>query len=216
MTLRPTTRTFATLSQNVKRIFGDEAGVQLNDVDIARWANDAQTEIVNSNKAIKGKATLPTVAGTATYTFPAVKIQQIESLHYDNGRLENLPFAEAESWVISNDPAQTETGTPSFWYEWNGEITVWPKPDAVKNLTLYFTAYPDTLTGDTAQLLGLPDKFYNATTDYVLMQAYRMDEDQAAADSAEQRFRNALDAQMEDERQAQNMTYPIIQEMWGY
>ncbi len=68
-------------------------------------------------------------------------------------------------------------GTPQLWYEWDGEFTFWPKPDAVKNITLYFTAYPDELTGITTQLLSVPDKFYNAVVDYVLMKCYEMDED---------------------------------------
>ena len=216
MSLRPSTRTFGVLLQDVKRLFGDEAGVQVENADVQRWANSAMTEIVSNNKAIKAKSTLSTTIGTATYTFPAVKIQQIEALHYENVRLENLQFAEAERYIISNDPQQTETGTPLFWYEWDGELTVWPKPDAVGTLTLYYTAYATELTGDTTQFLDVPDRFYNAVVDYVMSKVYEMDEDMQASQMAEQRFRAALENQMEDERQAQHMTYPVIIETWGY
>lgn len=214
MSLRPSTKTFGDLSQDIRRIFGDESGVQLDVADIQRWANAAQTEIVNNNNAIKAKATMPTVVGQSTYDFPSVKIQQIESLHYDNMRLENVPFAEAERYLISNDPDQTTQGTPSFWYEWDGVLTLWPKPDATKNLTLYYTAYPDVLTGDATQVLSLPDKFYNAIVDFVLAKCYEMDEDMNASQLAESRFRAAVESQMEVERQAQHMTYPVIQEVW--
>lgn len=214
MPLRPSTKSFGQLSQDIKRVFGDESGVQLDTTDILRWANAAQMEIVSNNKALKAKATLPAVIGQSTYSFPAVKIQQIEALHYDNVRLENVPFAEAERYIISNDPSQTEQGTPSFWYEWDGELTVWPKPDSTKTLTLYYTAYPDELTGDVSQLLSVPDKFYNAVVDFILAKCYEMDEDMNASQLAESRFRAALENQMEDERQAQHMTYPVIQEVW--
>ena len=214
MPLRPSTKSFGQLSQDIRRIFGDESGVQLDTTDILRWANAAQMEIVSNNKALKAKATLPAVVGQSTYSFPAVKIQQIEALHYDNVRLENVPFAEAERYIISNDPSQTEQGTPSFWYEWDGELTVWPKPDSTKTLTLYYTAYPDELTGDVNQLLSVPDKFYNAVVDFILAKCYEMDEDMNASQLAESRFRAALENQMEDERQAQHMTYPVIQEVW--
>lgn len=216
MSLRPSTKTFGTLVQDIRRTFGDEAGVQLDNEDIKRWANAAQMEIVNNNKAVKAKSTLPTAVGTGDYTFPDVKIQQIESLHFDNVRLESLPFAEAERIIISSDPQGVQQGTPSFWYEWDGTLSLWPKPDAVKNLTLYYTAYPDDLTGSTAQLLSVPDKFYNAIVDFCLAKAYEMDEDLNASQMAEQRFRAALENQMEDERQGQNMTYPVIIETWGY
>lgn len=210
MPLRPSTKTFGVLVQEIKRVFGDESGVQLDNTDIQRWANAAQTEIVNNNKAIKAKSTIPSVVGTVNYLFPDIKIQQIESLHYDNVRLENLPFAEAERYLISYDPEGNQSGTPSFWYEWDGTLTLWPKPDAVKNITLYYTAYPTELTGDTSQYLDVPDKFYNAVVDFCLMKAYEMDEDMQSSQMAEQRFRAALENQMEDERQAQHMTYPVI------
>lgn len=213
MSLRPSTRTFGALALDIKRIFGDESGVQLDDSDIQRWANSAQMEIVTSNKAIKARSTSLSVVGQATYTFPDVQIQQVASLHYDNMRLENVPFAEAERYVMSYDPEQIETGTPRIWYEWDGEFTVWPRPDTVKTFTLYFTAYPEELTGDTSQALSVPDKFYNAVVDYIMSKAYEMDEDMQASGMAEQRFRAALEGQMEDERQAQHMTYPVILEV---
>lgn len=210
MSLRPSTKTFGALTQDIKRIFGDESGVQIENSDIQRWANAAQQEIVTSNKAIKAKSTLPSVVGTATYSFPAVKIQQVAALHFDNVRLENLPFAEAERIIISQDPNQEEQGTPVLWYEWAGEFTLWPKPDDVKDITIYFTAYPEELTGDSTQLLGVPDKFYNALVDYIMSKAYEMDEDMQASQMAEQRFRAALENQMEDERQSAHMTYPTL------
>ena len=86
----------------------------------------------------------------------------------------------------------------------------------MKNLTLYFTAYATELTGDTSQSLDVADKFYNAVVDFVLMKCYEMDEDMQASQMAEQRFRAALENQMEDERQAQHMTYPVVIETWGY
>ena len=216
MSLRPSTKTFGGLLQDVRRTFGDEAGVQLDSSDIQRWANVAQQEIVTSNKAIKAKSTLSSAIGTNTYTFPSVKIQQVEALHYDNVMLENLPFAEAERVVLSQDPTQTETGTPVLWYEWAGTFTLWPTPDDVKDITLYFTAYPDDLTGDPAQFLSVPDKFYNAVVDFIMSKAYEMDEDMQASQLAEQRFRSSLESQMEDERQASHMTYPVILETWSY
>lgn len=216
MSLRPSTKKFSDVTQYVKRQFGDEAGVQIEDADIARWVNQAQQEIVNVNKAIKAKASMPSVVGQASYTFPDIKIQQIESLHYDNARLENMPFAEAERWILSQDPSQTEQGTPLFWYEWAGDLSLWPKPDSERQITLYFTAYPVDMTGALDQAISVPDKFFNAVLDYAMMKAYELDEDMQASQMAEQRFRAAIESQVEDERQSQNMTYPVILETWGY
>lgn len=216
MSLRPSTKKLSALLQDVKRVFGDESGVQLDNADVVRWANAAQMEIVTNNKAIKAKSSTPTIIGTDTYTFSGLNIQQIEAVHCDNVLLENIPFAEAERYILAADPNKTETGTPLIWYEWAGDLTLWPVPDAVQSLTLYYTAYPEELTGDVDQYLSVPDKFYNAVADYVLAKCYEMDEDLNASQLAEQRFRASLENQMEDERQAQHMTYPVVQETWRY
>lgn len=215
MSLRPSTKTYLALSTDVKRIFGDESGVQLIDADMIRWINAAQMEIVTQNKALKAKSTITTTAGLGEYQFPPdIRIQQIESLHFDKTPIANVPFLQAEQQIIMSDPQQTEEGTPLLWYEWDGTITLWPRPDAASELALYYTAYPEDMTGDPDQLLGLPDKFYNAIRDYVLSKAYEMDEDMNASQLAEQRFRAAIDSQVEDERQSSHMSYPVIQETW--
>lgn len=216
MSLRPSTHTLQTLLTDVKRLFGDESGVQLDDNDIQRWANEAQMEIVRSNGVLKVKSSLPSVVGQSTYSFPDLKIQSIASLHYDNRLLPNTPFAEAERLIISTDPEQTAIGSPELWYEWGGEFTIWPKPEESKTITVYYTAYPAELTGDPSQLLSLPDKFYPAVQSYIMMKAYEMDEDHQASQLAETRFREAVQRQDGDEREAQDMTYPVIQEVGYY
>ena len=216
MPLRPSTKTFGALALDVKRVFGDESGVQLDNADIQRWANAAQMEIVTNNKAIKAKSTLITTPGLSKYLFPDVNIQQIESLHYDNAPIPNVPFAQAETQIITADPSQAESGAPMLWYEWDGEMTLWPVPNDARSLTLYYTAYPEELTGISDELLSVPDKFYNAVVDYVLMKCYEMDEAFDASQLAEQRFRSAIDSQMEDERQAAHMTYPVIIDVFDY
>lgn len=214
MALTNPTKTFAELAANVKRLFGDESGVQLADSDIVRWANEAQMEIANSNKAIKVKSNTVSVVDQSTYSFPSMRILQIESLHYNGRMIPNMPFASAETKIFEHDPDQEQRGTPELWYEWGGEFTLWPKPDAAGTLTLYYTAAPEPLTGAPGELLGLPDKFYNAIVQYVLSQAYTMDEDYQASQLAEGRFKTAIDPMAEEDRQAANMTYPIIQEVW--
>lgn len=214
MTLRPTTKNYQTLSQDVKRLFGDESGVQLDDADIRRWANEAQMEIVNVNGALQAVSSIQSVAGQSTYTFPDVQIQQIASMHYDNRLLPNTPFAEAERLIISQDPNETQSGTPELWFEWAGTFRLWPTPDEPKKIEIYFTGYPEDLTGDPVQLLSVPDKFYPAVRDYVMSKAYEMDEEPQFSQMAEERFRLALQGQTDAERNAQGMAYPVIQEVW--
>lgn len=214
MSLRPSTRTYAQLLRAVRRTFGDEAGVQLDIADILQWANDGQQAINTKNKIFKTKSTTLSVPDQANYTFPVELIQQVETLTYDGKALDPIEMNTALNTIHSVDPHQEESGIPIAWYEWGGEFTLYPKPDAVKDIVLYYTRYPIPLTGDEAQSLDVPDKYYQAVVDYVLWKCYELDEDWDGAQFKEQQFRGALEEQAEEEREVAHMTYPVIQTVW--
>lgn len=195
--------------QAIKRMFGDESGVQLEDTDLYGWINDAQDEIVKRNRVLKAKSTAPSVANQADYTFPSMDILQIESLHYDGRKLRNVPFAEAERLIIDPTNAADRSDEPWLWYEWNGIFTIFPTPASIKTITVYYTKVP-TKVSTTADVLSLPDKYYSYIIDYCLKQAYEMDEDLQASQLKAQQFTEGLGVLNEEERSAQSMTYPVI------
>lgn len=213
MALRPSTRTFAQVKRAVRRSFGDEAGVQLSDQDITDWANEAQQQIVSKNKSLKAVSTSSSVVGQASYTFPSPLIQQVASILYDGVPLEAIEMATAQDSIQRNDPKQEASGTPVAWYEWAGEFVLYPVPDAVKDIKLYYTRYPDPLTGVDTQVLSVSDKYFQAVVDFCLWKAYELDEDWAGAQLKESHFRVALEEQSEEERETAHMTYPVIQEV---
>ena len=57
------TRTGDDVATDVKRIFGDEALVELKNTDLLRWTNAAQREIASSHTVLKGKASHNLVEG---------------------------------------------------------------------------------------------------------------------------------------------------------
>lgn len=208
MAYGPSTRTVNDVMRAVKRTFGDESGVQLEDADIFMWVNDAQEEIVKRNKIIKTTATATAIAGQADYTFPTEDILQIESLHVDGQKLQNMPFAQADEDFINKDNA-AESGTPVLWWEWGGTFTLWPAPSSALTIKLFYTKKPARITAST-DLLSVPDKYYRQVVDYVLQQAYEMDEDWQASQVKAQQFDSGLLDMAEEERTAQQMTYPTI------
>lgn len=212
MTLRPSTRTYAQVLRAVRRTFGDEAGVQIEGDDILQWANDAQQAINTKNKIFKAKATTSSVAGQSSYQFPDQRIQQVESLLFDGSPISPVEMPTAQNTIQASDPQNEESGTPTAWFEWGGEFTLYPTPDAVKTITIYYTRYPTPLTGVDTQLLDVPDKYYQAVVDYVLWKCYELDEDWNGAQAKENQFRGALEEQAEEERESAHLLYPVIQE----
>lgn len=206
----PPTRKVAEVMIAVKRQFGDESGAELEDADILRWIIDAQNTINYENKILKSTATVPAVAGQATYTFPASSVLQIESLHYKGVRVPNVPFAQAEESLVGID--SDARGTPQFWYEWGGTFTLWPAPEASDNVTIYYTAIASPIPSnwDANTTLMLPDKYFADIVGYVLMQAYEMAEDWQASGAKASQFKENVAMKSEDERRAQDMTFATI------
>lgn len=206
----PPTRKVSEVMSAVKRQFGDESGVQLEDADILRWITDAQDTINYTNKVLKATATIPAAALQTSFTFPASQVLQIESLHCNGVRIPNIPFSQAEESLIGADP--DATGTPQFWYEWGGSFTIWPALQAAGTLTIYYTqlVQPIPANWDSDTLLSLPDKYFADIVSYVLQQAYEMDEDWQASGAKNEQFKNSVEAKSEDERRAQDMTFSVI------
>lgn len=207
----PPTKTVNDVFRQVKRKFGDESGVQLEDTDLLMWVNDATRVIATENKVIRVRATTPIVAGQSEYLLSALAqpVYQIDSLLIDGARVPNMATAQAEDFITENDPESTEQGFPRFWYEWAGVITFWPKPNVAGTLTVRYVAYPAavTLTTDT---LPVPDSYFQDVVNYVLKSAYEMDENEGMMRVKAEEFQTSLDKRGEEQRVAQHMTYEVI------
>lgn len=203
------TRKVSEVFRAVKRQFGDESGVQLEDPDLIAWINDAQNEIVATNKMLKSRSTIPAVPGQVRYGFPSDNVYQIESVHFGGKKIPNLPFSQAEESIFGQDPKQEAKGFPQFWYEWAGEFTFWPVPDTNKDITLFYSKTAEPVHIET-DVLSVPDSYYQDVVRYVLQQAYEMDEDWQASQTKAQQFVTSVSEQGERERTAQHMTFQVI------
>jgi len=213
MGLRPNTYTYGQLSVEVKRLFGDESGVQLEPGDILRWANQGQQEIVTRNKVLKARADTPTVAAQDLYTFPDQDIYEVSSILLNGSPLPNIPYAEAERQILAYDPAKTEAGQPQFWYTWGNEFWLWPVPDKVYTMRMLYSKSPPMLTGSDAEVLSVPNEYFSVLVDFILAKAYEMDEDWTASNAKSTAFENGIAVQGEKERDSADLAYPVIAEV---
>jgi hypothetical protein len=209
MTYGPPTKTVGDVYAQVKRVFGDESGVQLTNNDIARWINEAQSDIAEQNQVLQAVATMSTVSNQATYSLASVtpRIDSIASILLDGRRIGNIPISQAEESISQADPAGTEIGAPQFWYEWAGEITFWPKPGQVYTMLIRYTAEPADVTTTTTDLLSVPDECFSDVCNYVLMRAYEMDENAEMMAVKQAEYSTSVAERGETERQAATMTY---------
>lgn len=203
------TRTVQQVIDYVKRQFGDESGVQINDADVIRWINSGQDEIFRRSEPIKASSTADIVAGTHTYTFPA-DVLKVQSLLYNGVPVKFMSYQEAEEHLQEHDPNRVERGTPQVWYEWGGEFTLWPTPElnSTGGLNIKYVKAP-TIVDSVGDTLATPDVYFNRLVEYVLQQAYELDENWAAAESKANQFGENLMMQ-NGQGNTQASTYPRI------
>lgn len=206
------TRTLNDVYRAVKRVFGDESAVVLEDEDLRTWTNQGQQYISSEIKSLKARSTAITQADVEVYSFPDMQIRQIEAVHLDGRLIRNLPFQEAERTILDTDPRREDKGEPEFWYMWDDELFFYPVPEEGHVLELFYTRYPRELTS-ADETLDVPDKQFDTLVNYVLKKAYEMSEDMPAAQYKQGEIQDALMKQSEEEYQAQHMSFPTIREV---
>ena len=211
MPLRPSTKPVSDILTAVKRQFGDEAAIQITDDDIVRWVNDAQLEILSTNKLFKAKATTDLVSGTYEYTFPAVPILDVQAIWVDSVKVEYRTFQEWEEYVNKEDPYKTSQGAPKIWTEWAGSFIFWPTPNSnsTNGIAIYYTKGPAPIE-DIGDLLTVPDLYYNRVVEYCMAQAYELDEDYQASTMKLTQFNEGVSLLANDENNTYVDVYPRI------
>lgn len=166
------------VASRVKRTFGDDAGVQIQDDDIIRWVNDAQSQISISNEGLlETTVTADVIANQAEYDSPT-DISILRSLSFKGFRLKNLSFQEFNEYLDGFETQQYGTGTPEVFMVWSGKITLFPTPESnvLAGLRIYYVKQP-AIVANLADALTVPLQYHLSVVDYCLQQAYELDED---------------------------------------
>lgn len=206
-----TTRKGTDVANDVKRLFGDQDGVQVTDADILQWINTAQRKIVATNPILQRTIVKDTVSGLGTYAYPADRIQFIQSISYDNVPLEGLSYTEAQEYILKNKGGGSVSGDPTIWWQWAQSINYWPVPDktVAGALKLDFVAIPEDLV-QLSDLLSLPDRYYDAMVEQVMVKAHILDENYDAANFSKSMFTEGLASLSEQENRMRLSQYPSI------
>lgn len=193
----------------VKRQFGDEAAIQISDADIIRWVNAGQDEIFRLNEPVKSSVTANLVAGQGTYTFPD-GILRVQSIYVNGLPVEYKSTQEAEEYILQYDQSGVQTDIPQVWYEWGGSFTLYPTPNAnlTNGIKFNYIKAPTPVTSG-ANSLSIPDVYYNRLIEYVLQQAYELDENFNAADMKAAQFSQNMQGYGNKDEIKFN-TYPTI------
>lgn len=217
MGLGTITKTGQDVARSVRRSFGDESSVQVTDADLVGWINDGIREIAQKLRINRRRGYTDVIDGQSEYTFNDLEILEIESLMVDKVVITGLEYEEAEQQLFSMDPHNEAYGRPKFWYVYENKVHLWPTPDfdATAGICILYIASPGSL-GSLSDALTVPDKHFNALTNYVLAQAYRMDEDAEWFTLTMQQFTADLDGQLDEDKITVNRSFPTILDVQDY
>lgn len=201
----------------VKRLFGDESGVQLTDSDIVRAINDAQYEVVKRNESLlETTAIASCAAGIQEYPLPAnllifkfMMYKGTADIAYN--KLKGLTPAEFNEYIDSWDSNTSNLGVPAVFTLYAGKFLVFPVPsDTIANcFKIYYNRLPVDMVND-GDTLDLPLLYHPVIVDLVVKFAFEMDEDWQAAANKSQETNKDIDFLRGREEWKKRDTYGVI------
>lgn len=203
------------VANRVRRIFGDDAGVQVTDEDIFRWINDAQLQIsIDNEELLETVSTADIVANQPDYTLPT-NCNTLRSLMYNNFRLRGLSMTLFNEYLDGFKAPSNEggfgTGRPEVFMVYANVITLFPTPnESITNgLRLFYARHPESV-GNFADALTVPDRYHNSVVEYCLKMAYEMDENFDAAAYKKGEFSSQVQKLKGQEKVTSTEYYPKI------
>ena len=201
----------------VRRIFGDDAAVQVLDADVIRWINDGQVEIVKYNDAALQKTDYANlVAGQAQYVLPS-DLLLLRSIRYKlTGMLSysSLSFKSIQEFddsIDGWDGSAFGQGAPQFFTMYEGMVTLFPIPDTsmVLGLKVLYNYKPVDVVS-LSDNLSLPLIYHNTILKYCMWQASLLDEDHEPGLMYANEFKNDMGLLTNKETADPTATYQAI------
>lgn len=201
----------------VRRTFGDEAAVQVQDADVIRWINDAQLEIVKHNDAALQKTSfINLVANQSSYTLPT-DLFLIRTLRYrfsDMLSFSNLVYRNMQEFdesIDGWDGSAYNNGNPIYYTMYEGKALLFPTPNqsVTNGLKVLYNQKPTDVV-NTGDSLSLPIIYHNTVVKYCMWQASLLDEDHEPAQMYGATFQQDMNKLQGREVNEATATYPSI------
>lgn len=164
------TTAVSTLIEKARRRVNEESTTFFEDDDFVDWADEAQKYFVRQTRYLEGSSHTSTVSGQANYALPS-DFLALQRLKYDGKKIDRISFLEIDE--LNLDEAD-HSGTPTGYYIMNGQLYLFPIPNSVATMRLYYYKIPVTLdvTSDT---LETPPIYDDVIVCYMCYMAYKKD-----------------------------------------
>lgn len=183
--------TYADFQSQVRRSLEEPTEGVWKDSSFMYWTNETAAQMARRNKPTLVERTFNTVAATAAYALLAVDLEFLK-VTADNDELLRIPLEEYGTLDVST------SGKPYWCAMGDGQMFLYPTPDAVYAMRLFRYRTPDLITATTDSMPFSSQ--YNTAIEYgVLARAFEQINDWQSAEMYRGRFEAAVDEMLRQE-----------------
>lgn len=197
----------------VQRQFGDTAGAVITLDDIARWATDAQLDIVRRTKLNEGVFTFASIANTNAY--PVSNLLEVRRVTYDGQLLKMISAPELDLRYPNRGTTGYGSGTPSYWRFTDSGVELFPTPgDNLGTVSVTHTKRPAPVV-NPSDAFEIPQQYHEDIVRRVLQRAYELDGQWTAADRMGADYKSRTEEASHDKAASGGDSYPAIRVLPG-
>ena len=197
----------------VTRQFGDTAGAVISAADVARWATDAQLEIVRKTKLNETDTVLASIPGTNTYL--VVNVLEVRRVKYDGFPLRQVTIQELDTLYPARATSGYGQNTPSHYRATESGVEVFPIPaDNVGIITVTHTKRPSPVVNLT-DTFEIPEQYHELIVRRVLERCYETDGQWNAADRMHSQVKEEQGEAAHDKATGGGDSYPAVRSLPG-
>jgi hypothetical protein len=170
--------TAATIITQVRYVL-NEAATEAefwDDAELLRWINDGLEDIAAKAHCLENTESISLIASTIEYSIVSTTYIAVKAVHYIDASSNSIALRKGTPEMVGRLQEDWDTSpSPTFWYDWNGKIGIYPTLSSVttETVTLYLVEMPAAVaSGGT---VPTPKIFDNALRAYVISRAYFKD-----------------------------------------
>lgn len=198
------------IATRVKRLFGDESGVQIDDTDIIRWVNDGQLDIVRKTHCVTRNVAVNSTAGINSYPIPGDFLFFKEAKY--GGRLLSSISAEDFNARFPNRELSLARGVSEYFTVRGTNYLLFPYPNTTGvAISLYYVARPAVMAAVT-ETPEIPIAFHEALVKFTLMRANELNEDWVASQKFQKDYAEDVIMTRSDTQWSDAGGYPVVRD----
>lgn len=200
----------ADIERRVLTLFGDKAGVQIDEDMIHDWINDGQVDICRKAECLEAVIPYNLAVGTDSYPYPADFIKEQRVLV--NGIKASRLTVSAIDILFPDREAIQAQGNPLYYFHHARNLVLYPVPSVAvtAGLVVWYIRTAAKIASST-QTPEIPEMYHEDLVRYCMIRAFEQDEEWSAAQQAKQEYDAHMLNTIYDSHTLQSESYPAVQ-----